>query len=90
MYSLIISNQGGDVVQVSSSQQKLEAIALTTIANGIKQIPEFGSLEIHKILKECLKVKDAFSAMELFCEISDANYNMVYMRIVPATLILDA
>jgi hypothetical protein len=94
MYSLIISCDGEDLVTVSNSIEKLESKALDFINQEIdinRVVWEnFGNLEIEKVLLECIEIGDAYSAMELFADISDARGNICYIRITPAEIIMDA
>jgi len=93
MYALIISTDGDDVVHVGS-QGKVEKKAIEIIRGCIDldsaSWENFGKLDIEKLLMEALEHSEAESAMELFSDISDARGDMVFMRIVKASLEMDA
>lgn len=94
MYALIVSTSGEDYVHVSSTRERLDRKAIEIIKSHIDLSDEswsgFGSLEVERLLLESMEANEADSAMELFSDISEARTEMVFMRIVPADLELDA
>jgi len=90
MHALIISTNGEDYVHVSGTENKLEKKAIEIIRGHIPDWDGFGSLDVEKLLIEALDANEVNGAMELYADISEARGEMVFMRIVPAELEMDA
>lgn len=94
MHALILSANGEDFVHVAATREKLDKKAIELIKGEIDldsaTWENFGTLEVERLFLEALEAGEAESAMELFADISDARGDMVFMRIVPAELELDA
>lgn len=90
MYSLIISLDGDDTVHISTSKDKLETMALDYIRNNLNDITNFGSDDTHKMLMKTLEINDLESSIEIYSDLLTLQDEMLYMNIVPATIIYDA
>jgi hypothetical protein len=93
MHALIVSTDGEDHVFVGSLE-KMETKAIEIVKAEIDlnhaSWENFGSLEVEKLLLEAIEAKEVECVMELFSDISDVRGEMVFMRIVPAEIELDA